>query len=252
MPEQAVLIITGAWHTAKHYYKLTDLFTTGGIRTICETLPTNNNAVPPNKTIHDDIAFIKAIVRKETENGAHLTVIAHSWGGMIASGALAEFAVTDDSPNGGVANLIFMCAFIPKENDSLAGLFGGTLPPYLTKEDNDLLVWRDPVDHLFNDLSAEEAQWADNLRVVHSTTAQHTALIVDKVAWRVIPLTYIICDNDQAMPPFVQTMMIDRVQAECISVKRFSIHASHSPFLSVPGKVADIVQEVMSYKIIGR
>lgn len=245
MPQpKAVLIITGAWHIAKHYHKLISALEARGIRTICETLPTNNNSIPPNKTIHDDLDFVKAIVAKESSNGTQLTVVAHSWGGIIATGALAEFAVPRGSDNGGVTDLIYLCAFIPGERDSLAGLFGGELPPYLSKEEDDLLVWVDPINHLFNDVDVEEAQWAEELRVVHSTTAQFTPLNVEKVAWRALQVTYIVCENDQALPPFVQDAMIERIEKEGVPVNKFRIAASHSPFLSMPDKVAQIVQEV--------
>ena len=243
--QEAILLITGAWHVPQHYHKLVKALEGRGFRVICERLPTNNNSVPPNKTMQDDIEFIKAIVAQETAACTHLTVIGHSWGGMISSGALAEFAVPRDSPKGGVVDLIFMCAFMPKETESLAGVFGGTLPPFLTKEANDLLVWTDPIDHMYNDLDADEAQWADKLRVVHSSTAQHTPLNVAKVAWRIIPLTYIVCEKDQGLPSFLQDMMIGRVEAEGIPVKQYRVAASHSPFLSMPDKVAGIIQEVM-------
>jgi pimeloyl-ACP methyl ester carboxylesterase len=244
-PSRAVLLITGAWHIPEHYKRVTSKLEALGVRVICECLPTNNNVVPPNKTIDDDVQFIKDIVAKETAVGTNLTVVAHSWGGVVASAALAEFALQPGPDKAGVTEMIFMAAFIPAENQSLAGLFGGKLPPYLTSMPNDTIVWSDPIDHLFHDLTPEDAQRAESLCVAHGHTAQYTPIQCDKVSWRVIPLSYIICEDDRALPGFVQEMMVEKVKAEGITVREFRLAASHSPFLSVPGKVVDIILEVM-------
>ncbi|KJZ76530.1 hypothetical protein HIM_04259 [Hirsutella minnesotensis 3608] len=244
--QNAILLITGAWHLPEHYHKLISGLEGKGLRVICERLPTNNGVVPPNKTIHDDVQFVKNIVAKESAAGTHLTVIGHSWGGMISSAALAEFAVARNSDKGGVTDIILMCAFIPSEGDSLAGLFGGKLPPYLVSQPNDTIVWVNPKEHLYNDVPPEEGTWADDLRVPFGHTAQYTPIKCERVAWRAIPLTYIICEQDQAIPAFVQDMMVGKVEQQGISVKQYRIAASHSPFLSVPEKLVDIVSDVMA------
>ncbi|RSL43649.1 hypothetical protein CEP54_015007 [Fusarium duplospermum] len=243
---KAILLITGAWHVPKHYHKLIEQLEAKGLRVICEQLPTNNNVVPPNTAADDDVKFIKDIVARESAVGTQLTVIGHSWGGMIASAALADFAMTTGSGDGGVANIILMCAFIPQENDSLAGLFGGQLPPYLTSMPNGTIVWTDPIGHLYNDLVSKEGQWAEKLIVAHGHKAQYTPIDCTKVAWREIPLTYIVCEKDQALPGFVQDMMIAKVEAEGIPVKQYRLKSSHSPFLSMPDKVAEVVMEVVN------
>ncbi|EEU35172.1 uncharacterized protein NECHADRAFT_97604 [Fusarium vanettenii 77-13-4] len=242
----AILMITGAWHVPKHYHKLTEQLEAKGLRTICEQLPTNNNAIPPNTTADDDVNFIKDIVARESAGGTQLTVIGHSWGGMIASAALADLAVTTGSGKGGVTDIIFMCASVPQENNSLAGLFGGQLPPYLTSISNGTIIWTDPIGHLYNDLPQEEAQWAEKLMVAHGHKVQYTPIDCNKVAWRVIPLTYIVCENDQALPGFVQDMMIAKAEEQGVSVRQYRLQASHSPFLSMPDKVSEIVMEVMN------
>lgn len=244
--KDAILLITGAWHLPKHYHKLISGLQTKGLRVICERLPTNNGVVPPNATIHDDVQFVKDIVAKEVASGAHLTVVGHSWGGMISSAALTEFAVDPSSDKGGVTDIILIAAFIPSESDSLAGMFGGNLPPYLVSQPNDTVIWVDPIEHLYNDIAPEEAKWADDLRVAHGHTAQYTSIECDRVAWRDIPLTYIVCELDQALPAFVQDIMVSKVEEQGVKVRKYRLAASHSPFLSVPGKLVEVVMEVLS------
>ncbi|KAJ9416058.1 hypothetical protein FOXG_09538 [Fusarium oxysporum f. sp. lycopersici 4287] len=242
----AVLLITGAWHVPEHYKKLIHELERHGIRVICERLPTNNNAVPPNKTIQDDIDFIKDIVSKEVAAGTHLTVIGHSWGGMLASAALASFAVSPESKEGDVTDMIFIAAFVPSENDSLAGLFGGKLPPALVPKSDGTLVPTDPIHLFYHDLPEEEAQWAKNTMVAHGTDVQYAPINCEKVAWHVVPLTYIICEEDQGLLSFLQEGMIEKVEEQGVIVQKYRLPSSHSPFLSMPKKLADIVLEVMN------
>ncbi|KAF4454276.1 hypothetical protein F53441_3277 [Fusarium austroafricanum] len=243
---KAVLLITGAWHVPEHYYKLTDELKNRGIRVICEPLPTNNNVVQSNKTINDDINFIKEIVSKEAAAGTHLAVICHSYGGVLESAALAPFAVSPESNKGGVVDMISMSASIPSETESLADIFGGKLPPFLVAQSNGTVVPTDPIQHFYHGLPQDEAQWAEKLRVAHSMDAQHAPIDCEKAAWRVIPLTYIICEEDQGLLSFLQEMMIGKVEEQGVKVKQYRLGSSHSPFLSMPEKVAEVVLEVIS------
>nr|RBQ88859.1 hypothetical protein FVER53263_14107 [Fusarium verticillioides] len=240
----ALLLITGAWHVHDHYYKLIHELESHGIKVICERLPTNNNAVPPNKTIQDDIDFIKGLPSKEVAAGTHFTVIAHSWGGMLASAALASFAVSPESKEGGVTDMIFVAAFVPSENDSLAGLFGGKLPPALVPQSDGTLVPTDPIQLFYHDLPEEEAQWAKSTMVAHGTDVQCAPINCQKVAWRVVPLSYTICEEDQGLLSFLQEGMIEKVEEQGVIVQKYRLPSSHSPFLSIPQKLASIVLEI--------
>ncbi|KAK5999001.1 Alpha/beta hydrolase nvfD-like protein [Cladobotryum mycophilum] len=244
--QKAILIITGAWHVPQHYHKVIHIFESKGIRVLAPCLPTNNGAVPPNRGIGDDIALIKSIAAEEAAKGTHLYVLAHSYGGMIATAALAKFTITPGSRVGGVASIVFMAAFVPLEGQSLAGMFGGQFPPYLaTIPETQTIEWSDPIDHLYNDLPPEEARWAESLRVAHSHAAQYTPIECEIAAWRVFPVSYLLCENDQAMPPFVQESMIETLRGNKADFQTFRCEGSHSLFLSLLLKVAEVVLSVM-------
>jgi len=246
----AVLIITGAWHVPAHYAKITQQLTAKGHRVLCPQLPSNNNAYPPNKYLEDDVAFIRSLVADEAAAGTQLTVLVHSWGGIVSSAGLSDFAMDAATPGkGGVANLIFMAAFIPMEGDSLAGIFGGTLPPYLHAHPDDTLRWDDPEMHLYNDLAPEEAAAMEALRVWHSAKAQHTPVACETVAWRVLPVSYIYCELDQGLPVGVQEMMVGRIKGEGVRlVREFRVQAGHSAQISRPDDIVAAVEEVMTSK----
>ena len=54
-------------------------------------------------------------------------------------------------------------------------------------------------------------------------------------AWKDIPSTYVVCTNDQAIHPEMQRWF----SARCSET--IELAASHSPFLSRPDAVADII-----------
>lgn len=244
-PPKAVLIITGSWYLPGHYQKVKSLLQEKGIRTICPALPTNNNAYPPNKALHDDVKFIKDIIANEAAAGTHMTVVGHSWGGILASAICGEFAIQPCDTKGGVTNIFYMAAFIPSEYESLAGLFGGKLPPSLTPLVDGTLAFDDPKERFYNDLSPEEADKAAELLVHSPTNIHYTPISCDTVAWRLVPVSYLICERDTALPAFVQEQMVQKVKGEGYDMHEYRLPASHSPFLSMPREVVDIITDIV-------
>jgi hypothetical protein len=60
------------------------------------------------------------------------------------------------------------------------------------------------------------------------------------VAWHDAPSTYVICEQDNAIPPVAQEQMSRRAG----EVRRMD--ASHSPFLSRPGEVVELIAGLAS------
>ena len=55
-------------------------------------------------------------------------------------------------------------------------------------------------------------------------------------AWKTIPSWYLVCTNDQMIPPRAQEFLAKRMNATVRSVP-----SSHCPFMSHPQNVADII-----------
>lgn len=78
---------------------------------------------------------------------------------------------------------------------------------------------------LYNDLPSPEASlWAS--RTLPSSHAVQTTKLT-RAAWRYIPSTYLVCENDQAVPPQFQEAFAATAQAH---VERCG--SGHSPMLS--------------------
>ena len=70
------------------------------------------------------------------EKGKDVIVVCHSYGGVLASEAihqsLSRKVRAAEGKEGGVVHIVYLCAFIIPEGESLASALGGSLPPYIT------------------------------------------------------------------------------------------------------------------------
>ena len=96
--------------------------------------------------------------------------------------------------------------------------------------------------HFYNDLPPEAARHFVAQLVVHPTAAQWTE--VTNEAFRETPTTYLLCEKDQALPLEVQKMICGRIEALEVNINYETCSAGHSPFLSMPEKVAEVVNRV--------
>ena len=103
----------------------------------------------------------------------------------------------------------------------------------------DYLHLRDTRHVFYHDLADSDAEiWVK--RLSHHSGPTFTSHLTF-AAWKTIPSTYILCEEDQALPIEAQEGMVaDAKQAVPDSfdvVER--CHAGHSPFLSMPDKVTE-------------
>lgn len=247
---KAVLVVTGAWHVPEHYRKLVAELEKHGIRAICPCLPTNNNAVPPNKTILDDIALIRDVASAETARGTQLTILAHSYGGAITTAAVGDLAhpINGDPAAGGVTDIILVTSFLLKEGETLAAMCGGGLPPFVHAREDGTVYVENPRYYFYNDLSDDDAGQCVDMLVAHQKAAHFTQVECGKAgeAWRVIPTSYLICEGDTALLPPYQEMIIGRLKEEGVEVRVFRCGGGHSAFLSMPEKITEVVLEVIA------
>lgn len=270
-PKPSICIVHGAWHHPAYYQPLVDALQKLGHETICPRLPSCSDGFSYKNSFADDVSCIRRNVTELIEAGKEVVVVMHSYGGVVGTEALFELGWEHrkaEGKAGGVKRMIYMTAFIPQMGQSLAGIFGGGLPPFIQvkvlsrfevlserpvilkimQDDENLLLIPDPAPWFYNDLSPEDADyWAKQI-VIHPKPAQFTP--VKREAYRgkdnknAIPVTYIRCENDTALIPDVQQMMIDAITKSGIEVSVERCRGSHSPFLSIPDVTAGIVGKV--------
>jgi pimeloyl-ACP methyl ester carboxylesterase len=159
-----------------------------------------------------------------------VAVVAHSYGGVPTSQVAAEA--------GNVSQLVFLASHMLEVGESVASSVTwdlpteGALPPPPARE------------ALFADLSDEDAAWAEAQLSPQSIRAFTEPLTT--AAWKTIPSAFVRCEKDQIFPPVLDERAHERAGAV------YRLPSSHSPFLSMPKELADLIGRIVGATPGGR
>jgi pimeloyl-ACP methyl ester carboxylesterase len=173
-----------------------------------------------------DLAADAAVVRQTVENvGEPVVLVGHSYGGMV----ITELA---DHPS--VAHSVYLSAFWPQRGQSLADMLAGGPPlTWAAPQDDGTFRVVDDLELLRQTLCADvekQRAEAELRRLLPQSIASASA--ASSAPDRGHPTTYIICEQDQAVPPEAQEQMA----AAADHVERLA--SSHQPMVSMPDKLA--------------
>ncbi|GAA2209019.1 alpha/beta hydrolase [Nonomuraea monospora] len=216
-----VMLVHGAWHQPSCWARLEAELHALGHGTSTPALPSAGEH--PTAGMHDDAAVLAAELASIP---GPVVLLGHSYGGIPITEAAAGASNVD--------RLIYLAAHMPDKGQSMYTIHGLPDP-----EDTSGLFPRsdEPRVSLYGDLPDAEAEEAVS-RLVNQT-ARSFAEKVDVAAWRSIPSTYIITEQDQAIPPALQEQMA----AQAAGTRR--LPGGHSPFLSRPRRLAALIDEIV-------
>jgi pimeloyl-ACP methyl ester carboxylesterase len=216
-----VMLVHGAWHQPTTWAKLETELHALGHATHTPALPSAGEH--PTSGMHDDAAVLAAEL---ASLAGPVVLLGHSYGGIPITEAAAGA--------GNVDRLIYLAAYMPDKGQSMYTLHGVPDP-----EDTGGLfpLGDEPRTSLYGDLPDAEAEQAVS-RLVNQTVRSF-AEKVDAAAWRTIPSTYIITEQDKAIPPALQEQMA----AQAAEIRR--LPGGHSPFLSQPRRLAALIDEIV-------
>jgi pimeloyl-ACP methyl ester carboxylesterase len=217
---RAALLVPGSWHGAWCWDDVRDRLTAAGVDARAIDLPSNDGT----SGLADDAAAVRGAI---AAIGEPAVVVGHSYGGV----AISEGAE-------GAAGLVYLCAFMLDAGEALLDALQHQLPDWidLDEQAGSHLATRTG-EVLYGDcppaVAAAAGARLTRQSVAAIATPQSTA------AWQTVPSTYVVCEQDRAVPPPAQ---------EAMSARAATVHrlpASHSPFLSRPDEVAEIVLAVL-------
>ena len=213
----SVLLVPGSWHGAWAYDDVRAGLAERGLAARAIDLPSNDGG---------GLADDAAAVRGALDEIGPAVVVGHSYGGIAVSEGAAE------APQ--AIALVYLCAFMLDVGESLLDAMRHELPPWLAVDPEAGTCRPERAEEvLFGDCSGEQARDAAARLVPQSLTALATPQTA--AAWRALPSSYLICDLDRAVPPAAQEAM----SARAGTVEH--VHSSHSPFLSHPDVVVDLI-----------
>ena len=216
----AVLLVPGSWHGAWCWDDVLDRLTAAGVAARAIELPSNEGAAG----LADDAAAVRTAL---AATGEPTVVVGHSYSGI----AISEGAA-------GAAGLVYLCAFMLDEGEALLDAMQHQLPDWIEVDEqagSHLATRTDEV--LYADCPPDVAA-AAGARLTRQSVAA-IATPQSAAAWKTVPSTYVVCEQDRAVPPPAQEAMSGRAG----TVHR--LPSSHSPFFSLPDTVAEIVVDTL-------
>lgn len=218
MPD--VLLVHGAWHGAWAWEAFEPELAARGLTSRALELPLTS--------VEADAAVLRsALVDADTP----VTVVAHSYGGVVASLAAHPAAA-----------LVLVAALAVDAGESSSGLARDLPPAPLTAalqrsaDGSSLTVDPDQAaDVFYADVEPSLA-----LRCVRRLRPLATACLTTRLpgepAWRSVPTTYVVCADDRAVPVELQRRLAARIGGATVELP-----GSHSPMLARPDALADVV-----------
>ena len=182
-------------------------------------------------TLGDLQADVECVRRAVEAVGQPVVLVGHSYGGMV----LTELA---DHP--AVAHAVYLSAFWPMRSQSVMDLLGdGPLPNWLVPRDDGTVQVTDDIEvaRQVECADVEPERAAENLRrmVPQSMSSFASPSSAPDCSH---PTTYIICEQDQAVPPAAQEQMA----AAADNVER--LPCSHQAMVSMPDQLVALLAGV--------
>lgn len=234
-----IVFIPGAWHTSACYSAVASLLEAAGYPTKLVDLKSVGGEPIPG--FEPDVRAIRTAIEFACNADNDVILFMHSYAGVCGSEAVKDLDKASrrkEGKKGGVIHLIYCCAFVLPEGMHLMTPLNDTDLPWMDTEDNKMVTHAlTPEKIFYNDMAeTEQQQWAAQLKPF-SYKCFYSKLTY--VGWRDIPGTYIYCLQDQAIPIDAQRSM---VAGSGVQFREETLDASHSPFLSMPNKVAAAVR----------
>jgi pimeloyl-ACP methyl ester carboxylesterase len=231
MSEHAsVTLVHGAWADGSCWNKVILLLQAKGITVTAAQIPLTSLA--------DDIAVTKRLLSSQK---GPTVLVGHSYGGAVIGGAAEGVSQ--------VKALVYVTAFGLDAGESLDSLSKQGPPPAgaaAVEPDQYGYLWINR--EKFHKAFAADATEDEAAVMAAVQRPLSVAGFTDKAgspAWKHLPSWYLVCTNDQMIPPPAQEFFASRMHAT-----QRSVASSHAPFVAHPKTVTDIILDAVQ-KISG-
>lgn len=193
---------------------------------VVEQMPSAGTDAATLGDLQADAACVRQVI---DEVGQPVVLVGHSYGGMVTT----EFA---DHPS--VAHTVYVSAFWPQRGQAVTD-FLDVLPDWLTARDDGTVAVTDDLEvarqALCADVEPHRAE-QDLRRLVPQSLSSLGS--PSTAPARAHPTTYVICEQDRAIPPEAQEQMASAAD----HVER--LPSSHQPMVAMPERLAELLARV--------
>ena len=220
-----IMLVHGAWADGSCWSKVILLLQASGIPVTAAQIPLTS--------LSDDIAVTTRLLSLNKEP---TVLVGHSYGGAVITGAGASV------PH--VKALVYITAFGLDEGESLASLSQQGPPSAgsaaITPDGTGYLWIKRETFHQCFVADATKDEAAIMAAVQKPLSIASFTEKAGLPAWKRIPSWYLLCTDDQMIPPPAQEFLAKRMKAT-----QRSVASSHAAFMAHPQEVADIILEAV-------
>jgi pimeloyl-ACP methyl ester carboxylesterase len=219
-----VILTHGAWADGSSWSKIILPLEKHGFRVVAAPIPLTS--------LTDDIAALNRVIER---TDGPVILAAHAYAGAVISAANNER----------VKSLVYIAALTPDEGETVGDVFYKGKPhpksPQLAPDANGL-IWMP--EEGFGDAFAQNASpdmiaiLAATQRPIALACIQETAR---KPAWKTKPSWFLVAEEDRMINPETQHFMAERMAA-----KVGSHSVDHTPLVTAPERVVDIILEAVA------
>ena len=221
----SVVLAHGAWADGSSWARVITALKAEGVKVTAAPLPLTSLA--------DDVA---ALNRSLDRTEGPIVLAGHAYAGAVIALARPER----------VNALVYITALSPDEGEKVADVFYRLEPhsqaPKLAPDSNGL-IWLP--EEAFATAFAQNAAAADRAvlaAVQRPISTNCISVPAGRPLWKDIPSWYLVAKDDRMIVPETQRYMAERMQA------KIKVHGvDHTPSVTAPGVVVDIIRDAMGF-----
>jgi len=219
--DTTIVVVHGAWADGSSWQAVIHALQEKGLRVLAAPIPLTS--------LSDDAAALRR-------------TIARTQGPLILAGHAYAGAVIATAHEERVKALVYVAALAPDEGETVDQVFSKDEPHAQAPElvpDADGFIWMPDsgFDHAFAQNATAE-QIALSKAVQRPIALKSIQEAAPAPAWKSKPTWYLLAEHDRMINPKTQRFMAERMKA---TVRSFAV--DHTPLLTAPEKVVDIIVE---------
>jgi len=233
--KSTIVLVHGAWSDSSAWEKVTPELESKDLNVVTVSLPGHgeDNTPFPSITLKSYVDAVKTAIGDQK----NIILVGHSMAGVVIS------QVAEDMP-GSIKKLIYLSAYLPVTGQSLLDIAtkdkGSHVGKHLQIDEEKAsagIAKEGVVDVFVADASKDvQAKFSAGMQA-DPLIPFATPVTLSDANFGAIEKVYIYTINDHAISYATQQSMVNEVSG----IKTYSLKSGHTPFLSMPGKVASIL-----------
>ncbi len=220
----SIVLVHGAWADGSSWLKVIQPLVAQGVRTVVAPLPLTS--------FPDDVAAVERTLERVS-------------GPVILAGHAYAGAVMASTRTGHVKGLVYIAALAPDEGETVADMFYRTEPhpqaPRLAPDANGLIYLPETAFAAAFAQNATADEVAMLAAVQRPLSPACITVAVPRPLWKNRPTWYLLAEEDRMIVAENQRFMAERMRAQ---VRSYAV--DHTPMVSAPGPVLEVLAEAVS------